>query len=86
MNQQQTIICTDIRNAVIKAVSKHDPEDIFILTDDNSLHYCFPLIKDTACLKGSHQINISAGDENKNIDSAVHVWKYLSEMGLHANR
>lgn len=81
MMQQQTIICTDIRKAVTEVVGKHEPEDIFILTDDNSLHYCFPLVKDIACLKGAHLINIPAGDENKNIDSAVLVWKYLSENG-----
>lgn len=81
MTQQQTIICTDIRLVVAEAIGKHNPGDIFILTDDNSLHYCFPLIKDLACLKGAHLINIPAGDENKNIDSAVLVWKYLSEHG-----
>jgi 3-dehydroquinate synthase len=32
-------------------------------------------------LKGSHIICIPSGDENKNIDSAVQIWKYLSENG-----
>ncbi len=81
MSQQNTIICTDVRNALNEAVGKRDPGDIFILTDDNSLHYCFPFIKDLACLKGAHLINIPAGDDNKNIDSAVLIWKYLSENG-----
>lgn len=81
MKKQNTIICTDVRKALTEAVGKHDPGDIFILTDDNSLRYCFPVISELACLKGSHLINIPAGDDNKNVDSAVFIWKYLSENG-----
>lgn len=79
MSQQATIICKDIRTAITEAVGSHDPADIFILTDDNSLQYCYPLIRDLAVFKGSHIVTIPSGDEHKNIESSVKVWQYLSE-------
>jgi len=84
MSQQLAIICTDIKKAVLGAVGDHPSSDIFILTDDNTLSFCYPLIEDLSCLKGAHLITIPSGDENKNIDSAVEIWRYLSENG--ANR
>jgi 3-dehydroquinate synthase len=84
MNQQHTTICTDIKTAITEAVGNHDPAGIFILTDDNSLKFCYPQIQGVACLKGAHMMNMPAGDENKNIESAVKIWQYLSEHG--ANR
>lgn len=56
-------------------------DDIFILTDDKTKEHCFPKLRDIDKLRGSHVIVIPTGDENKNIDSAVSIWKYLSEHG-----
>lgn len=84
MSQQLAIICTDIKKAVLGAVGDHPSSDIFILTDDNTLSFCYPLIEDLSRLKGAHLITIPSGDENKNIDSAIEIWRYLSENG--ANR
>ncbi|MDD2286707.1 MAG: 3-dehydroquinate synthase [Paludibacter sp.] len=79
MNRQLTTICTDIKTAINDVVGDHKKANVFILTDDNSLKYCYPLIRDLPCLKEAHLITIASGDENKNIDSAVKVWQYLSE-------
>ena len=84
MNQHHTTICTDIKAAITEAVGNHEASSIFILTDDNSLKFCYPLICDVTCLKGAHLVNMPAGDENKNIESAVKIWQYLSEHA--ANR
>jgi len=84
MAQQATTICADIRKAISEAVGNHPSSDIFILTDDNTLKYCYPAIADLACIADSHMITIPAGDENKHIDSVVSIWNYLSEHG--ANR
>jgi 3-dehydroquinate synthase len=84
MNQQQTKICKDIKSDIQKAVGSKEASNIFLLTDDHTNIYCYPLISDLACLNGCHMITIPSGDENKNIESAVKIWQYLSEHG--ANR
>ena len=84
MNQQNTTICTDIQAAITDAVGNQESKAIFVLTDDNTLKYCFPIIRDLPCLKDAHLITIPSGDEHKNIESAVQIWQYLSENG--ANR
>lgn len=78
MNQRLTRICTDIQADITEAVEGHKSTDIFLLTDENTLALCWPLIKCIPVLQGCHLITIPAGDEHKNIDSAVMVWKYLS--------
>lgn len=84
MSRQVAVICTDIKEAVLRAVGDYQSSDIFILTDDNTLNHCYPLIEGLSCLKEAHIITIPSGDENKNIDSAIEIWRYLSENG--ANR
>src|SRR5690606_34449971 len=79
MNQSLTRICHDFSADLIKAVGNHPASDIFVLTDEQSYRHCYPLIATEACLKGSHLITIPAGDVHKTIESAVEVWKYLSE-------
>jgi 3-dehydroquinate synthase len=84
MNQQHTQICKDIRSELEKAVGNQDSANIFVLTDDHTSSLCFPVVSNLACLKNCHTITIPAGDEHKNIESAVKIWQYLSEHG--ANR
>ncbi len=81
MSFNSTIICKDINSALIKAVDNQSSDDIFVLTDEHSLKLCYPTFSDLEILKNAHLITIPAGDEHKNIDSAVQVWKYLSENG-----
>jgi len=81
MNNNPTKISTNLRDDLANIVSKHPSEDIFILTDTSVVRFCYPKISDFDFLKNAHLIVIEAGDENKNIEAAVQVWKYLSEHG-----
>jgi len=84
MSQSITKICTDFISELEQAIGNQSAENIFVLTDTNTRELCLPLILKSAKLNGCQQICIPAGDENKNIDSAVTIWNYLSENG--ANR
>ncbi len=81
MNHSVTKICEDFIFDLNLAIGKQDAESIYILTDDNTREFCLPLALQSEKLKGSHVICISSGDENKNVESAVEIWKYLSENG-----
>ena len=84
MNQQVTKICKDFIHEINEVIGSQKAEDIFILTDDNTQKFCLPELLKSEKLRGCHLICIPSGDENKNIESAVTIWKYLSEHG--ANR
>lgn len=84
MSQGFTKICSDFESELKAAVGTQPATAVFILCDENSKQLCYPALASFDFLKGSHLITIPAGDEHKNIDSAVQVWKYLSENG--ANR
>lgn len=76
-----TKISRNINADLTEAVESQKASEIFLLTDEHSYRYCYPEIRDLKCLKDCHLITIPAGDENKNIESAVTIWKYLSEHG-----
>src|SRR5665647_977046 len=84
MNHLITKICDDFTSELNVAIGEQQSENIFILTDTNTHKLCIPTLLLSEKLKGSHVICVPNGDENKNINSAVEIWKYLSENG--ANR
>jgi len=81
MNHLITKICNNFISELNEAIGNQSAESIFILTDTNTQSLCLPILLELEKLKGSHQISITCGDENKNINSAVEIWKYLSENG-----
>lgn len=81
MSHSITKICEDFIPELNQAIGEQSADSIFVLTDDNTKKFCLPLTLQSEKLKGCHVIAIPSGDENKNVDSAVSIWKYLSENG-----
>lgn len=84
MSQSITKICEDFVAELSEAIGNQSSESIFILTDENTKQLCLPEVLKCDKLSGSRVICIQAGDENKNIESAATIWKFLSEH--HATR
>ncbi|MDR0612117.1 MAG: 3-dehydroquinate synthase [Dysgonamonadaceae bacterium] len=57
---------------------------LFLLTDENTQKYCFPLIQSVPEMASAKAFFIPAGDGNKNIASLSKVWEFLSQNS--ANR
>jgi 3-dehydroquinate synthase len=81
MSHSITKICEDFIPELNQAIGNQSAESIFVLADENTQKFCLPVLLQSEKLKGCHVICIPSGDENKNIDSAVAIWKYLSENG-----
>jgi len=81
MSHSTTKICEDFISELNQAIGDINAESIYILTDENTREFCLPQAMQSLKLKGSHIICIPAGDEYKNIDTAVEIWKYLTENG-----
>jgi len=55
---------------------------IFILLDENTKKYCFPLfLNQINGAKDFYRIEIKAGEEHKNIDTCSYIWNRLTELG-----
>ena len=73
-------IITDKLNLNLqKVLKKYSIDKIFILVDRNSFKNCFPIINKTISLHSNNIIKIESGEENKNIDTIVSIWNFLSE-------
>jgi len=81
MSHSTTKICADFISELNIAIGDQPAESIFILADDNTRRICLPALMLSEKLKDCHIITIPSGDENKNITSALEIWKYLSENG-----
>src|SRR5437588_8643189 len=70
---------------LVKFIDQGNYSRFFILTDEHTARHCLPLIKKhIANLENFDVIEISSGEENKNIDHCVSVWKML--IGYSADR
>ncbi len=81
MSHSITKICEDFIPELEEAIGTQNAESIYVLTDENTNKLCLPRLLQSPKLKGCHVIKIASGDENKNINSAVEIWNYLSENG-----
>ena len=81
MSHSITKICENFISELDIAIGEQRADSIFVLTDENTRRLCLPLAMQSEKLKGCHVICIPGGDENKNVDSAVTIWNYLSENG-----
>lgn len=81
MDESNTLICSNFQTELSQAIGNVESESIFILTDTTTQLLCLPALLGLDILKNSHQISIAAGDEHKNIQSAIQIWQYLSENG-----
>jgi 3-dehydroquinate synthase len=84
MSQSITKITEDFVAELNLAIGGQDADNIFVLVDENTNQLCLPLAMQSEKLKNCRVITIKAGDQHKNVDSAVEIWKFLSENG--ANR
>lgn len=55
---------------------------IFILADEHSLQYCYPLLAERVKrVREAEIIEIESGEHNKNMDVCRNIWETLSELG-----
>lgn len=82
---QKVIKSTDLKTDLQHIISNLPHDKLFILTDDNTEKLCFHFINHIEEVRKAGKIIIDAGDNNKNLESLVSIWKYLSENGATRN-
>lgn len=64
-----------------KIVQKYPSGKVFLLTDEAAAGFCLPLIQSVINEFSVKTVVIASGEENKNIQSVVKVWDFLSNNG-----
>lgn len=78
MKKQPVIFTNDTATALNMAIKELSPANISVLTDENTARLVWPSVKaETESLANTTLITIPAGDTNKNIESATHIWNSL---------
>ena len=62
-------------------IAECEHDKVFVLTDENTVRCCWPVIQSFRCLKEAKLITIPASDTHKDIDSLAHVWTALGQGG-----
>ncbi|MGI4022134.1 MAG: 3-dehydroquinate synthase [Janthinobacterium lividum] len=58
---------------------------IFFLVDENSEKYCLPLLIENLEITDYDLIEVTSGEENKNIDFCIGIWRMLIDFGADRN-
>lgn len=76
-----SVFFEDSLTQLVSFIEQGNYSKIFILTDDNTGKYCLPLVVAKLENRSYDLIEITAGEENKNIDFCIGVWKMLIDFG-----
>lgn len=75
------VFSQQIEDELRKIVRKYPAGKVFLLTDQMAAGFCLPLIQMVIDEFAIKIVTIGPGEENKNIQSIVHVWDFLSNQG-----
>jgi 3-dehydroquinate synthase len=64
-----------------KIVQKYSAGKVFLLTDQTAAGFCLPLIQPVLDEYSIKAVTIPSGEGNKNIQSVIQVWDFLSNNG-----
>jgi len=81
MSRQKIIFPLQLEQALTEAISKCQPDRIFVLVDETTLRLCLPVVAHFGCMKDVQPIVINAGDLHKDLEAVAHVWSELQRMG-----
>ena len=73
------IKCPDIKSALKDFFSENTFDKYFLLTDENTMTYCLPLLKGVEQIDRAYVITLRSGEEHKSLASLSHIWTVLSE-------
>jgi len=75
------IYFNDTLSELVKFIEKGNYSRFFVLTDENTAKHCLPALREKIDnLDNFDIIEINAGEESKNIDFCVGVWKMLIDF------
>lgn len=79
---KQKLIFTNIPGETIDGiVAELGNPPVAVIADTNTARLVLPLLQDTSeAIANGTLITVSAGDANKNLDQAAHIWRSLSDM------
>ncbi|MDR1516997.1 MAG: 3-dehydroquinate synthase [Dysgonamonadaceae bacterium] len=78
---QQIIKSKHIVQDVEKVVKNIHHDRLFILVDENTNSFCYPLMDSSETLAKAKRIVIPAGDTHKTLENLSSIWKQLTENG-----
>ncbi|HZH55245.1 MAG TPA: iron-containing alcohol dehydrogenase, partial [Sphingobacteriaceae bacterium] len=68
--------------ALQRFLKERDYSKVFILVDRNTGEYCLPILQQQlADLTDYDIIEVDPGEENKNIDFCIGIWKMMIDFG-----
>ena len=78
---KRVIISSSLYQDLAIAISECSHDKLFVLTDDNTLVQCWPLLQDFIGLRHAQHITIPASDKHKDLTSLTTVWEALMSGG-----
>lgn len=76
---QRITFTNDVDKALIGALSRVSHSNVIVIADENTARLVVPLLSEST--RNAQLITISAGDENKTLDTAIDVWQAMETVG-----
>ena len=77
--EQRVFISRNLKQDIALAISECEHDKIFVLTDEHTFQFCWPVVNGFFSLRNAYVVSIPATDANKTLSSLSHVWQELSD-------
>lgn len=79
LNRSGVLLCSDIAHDIQSYLEGVAEGQIFVLTDENTMKYCAPVLKDVPQLRNAHYFTMKTGDEHKTLTTLADIWMFLGK-------
>ena len=80
----QIVFTLNADSVLIDRLRGLEPEDVFVLVDENSREHCLNRFRETK-FKDENIIAIESGEQHKSIETVIHIWSVLTAAGAKRN-
>ena len=77
-SNQNKLMKEDQYSFLKEKIKSKDFNSVFVLVDENTDKHCLDVFINKSSIEEYNKIIIKAGEENKNIDTCIQIWKELN--------
>ena len=79
-SNQNKLMKDDQYSLLKKKIKSNDYNSVFVVVDENTDKYCLDIFIKKSEINYYTKIVIKSGEENKNIDTCINIWKELNSQ------
>lgn len=83
--ENNVVVTQNVNEELSSICAKLSYDKVFVLMDENTFKFCYPIVATNNFLEDAEHIVISEGEENKHLQTVSYIWEELNKKGAKRN-